>query len=222
MGPSTTFMVGYGEAINGSAIVENNYLFNNSNTIKSWTNLSLKNNLVSGFFNLVPAVGVDYSNLKIDNNKYYLHHPVLTGVFGGIFSKWQSVGFDLNGSQTDLSRTGMDIIVRPNKYESGRGHIVVYNWDKLNSANVDISSLGLKNGDDIAIYDVQNILGQPVFSGKYSGSPISLPLNLTVRAKYFGDFSNAYHPLRETHTRNPSSPPRLRLRLHTKHIRQMS
>jgi hypothetical protein len=89
--------------------------------------------------------------------------------------------------------TGLFAYVRPNVYEAGRAHICIFNWGNLNSTSVDVSSIpGLQAGDYYELIDAQNPLGPPVATGKYGGSTITVPLNLSVIA-----------PIRGT----PSTPP---------------
>jgi hypothetical protein len=76
--------------------------------------------------------------------------------------------------------TGIKIIVRPNKYERGRAHIIVLNWDKAPSVTVDLSNSGLTAGTAFEIRDAQNFWGPAVLSGTYNGSPVVLPMNLTA------------------------------------------
>jgi hypothetical protein len=78
------------------------------------------------------------------------------------------------------------IFVRPNQYERGRAHIVVFNWPRLSGADVDISPAGLSIGDTYEIFDVQNVFGPPVTSGTYTGAVVRLPMNLTAMAAPVG------------------------------------
>ena len=74
--------------------------------------------------------------------------------------------------------SGVEVFVRPNKYESGRAHVIVYNWERRNTVAVDVSAAGLRPGDSYDLINVQN----PEFdvrSGVYSGSPLNV--NMTNR-----------------------------------------
>jgi hypothetical protein len=65
-----------------------------------------------------------------DNNSYYGN-----GIFGynrsGTFlSGWQDwTGFDLHSTWNPHAPTGAWTFVEPNKYETGRANIAVYNWN---------------------------------------------------------------------------------------------
>jgi len=79
------------------------------------------------------------------------------------------------------------VIVRSNRYEKGRAHIVVFNWERRASVAVDLSSAGLVEGDIFEIRDVQNLTGTPVVTGRYAGSRIELPMNSSAVLKPHGD-----------------------------------
>ena len=73
---------------------------------------------------------------------------------------------------------GTRVFVRPNAYEAGRAHIIVYNFDQLSAVSVDLSSL-LKPGERYAILDAQNFFGPPAVTATYDGRPVALPMQLT-------------------------------------------
>lgn len=71
--------------------------------------------------------------------------------------------------------------VRPNLYEAGRGHVIVYNWTRQPYVDVDISSLSLSPGDVFEVRDAQNFYAAPVVTGVYQGGTVSIPMTgLTV------------------------------------------
>lgn len=65
--------------------------------------------------------------------------------------------------------------VRPNRYEAGRAHIVVYNWGVEDTVTVEVGTV-LRIGDRYEIHNVQDLFGTPVASGTYEGSPIRIPM----------------------------------------------
>ncbi|MCC7009015.1 MAG: chitobiase/beta-hexosaminidase C-terminal domain-containing protein [Acidobacteria bacterium] len=66
--------------------------------------------------------------------------------------------------------------VRPNAYEPGRGHVIVYNWQRLAEVAVDLASLGLEPGETFEVRDAQDFFGPPVAVGTYDGSPVRIPM----------------------------------------------
>jgi hypothetical protein len=67
------------------------------------------------------------------------------------------------------------VFVRPNRYEPGRAHIVVYNWGRLPQVAVDVSGV-LVEGDRYEVRNVQEVFGPPVSGGVYQGGTIDVPM----------------------------------------------
>jgi hypothetical protein len=94
--------------------------------------------------------------------------------------------------------TGVDTFVRPNRYEPGRAHVIVFNWDRANDVSVDLSDAGLASGAAFEIRDVHSMGGDPVASGTYSGSAVTIPMSrLTVVTPLIGGSSSPKHPAPE-------------------------
>ncbi len=180
---------------NINCVVDNNYMAgDNGLQIRKWQGVIARNNFIANksgtLINIDVPIGYNYSNYTINNNQYFgfegqslfassfqagtpIHGDRLT------FSQWQNLtGVDQASRFTTGLPTQNWIAVRPNEYERGRGHIVVYNFLRQNTVNVDVSNV-LTVGSTFAIYDVQNLFGQPVLEGTYNGGNIGLPMNLT-------------------------------------------
>jgi hypothetical protein len=67
------------------------------------------------------------------------------------------------------------VFVRPNRYEPGRAHVVVYNWGRESHVAVDLAGV-LQAGDRYEVRNVQDLFGAPVVSGEYQGAPIRIPM----------------------------------------------
>jgi len=107
---------------------------------------------------------------------------------------------DLDSTFIQNYPTENSTFVRPNLYERGRGHIVIYNWEELDNVLVDISDLGLDEGEIFEVRDVENFYGPAVLTATYShqNSSILLPMNLIAIAPIVGDMSHM--PTDLTHT----------------------
>jgi hypothetical protein len=82
--------------------------------------------------------------------------------------------------------TGVQVFVRPNVYEAGRGHIAVFNWDLKSTVNADVSSI-LTVGAPYEVRNAQDFFAPPVLSGVYTGGTLTLPMTgLTVAAPIGG------------------------------------
>jgi len=77
------------------------------------------------------------------------------------------------------------VFVRPNKYEAGRGFVVIYNFAAQNPVGVDVSSI-VATGAHYEIRNVQNVFGAAVASGTYSGGAVSIPMNGVAPPKPIG------------------------------------
>ena len=70
---------------------------------------------------------------------------------------------------------GAKVIVRPNRYEPGRAHVIVYNWDRKKSIAADLSGV-LKDGGKYRVVSAQDFFGEPVAGGTFDGKPVKLPM----------------------------------------------
>jgi hypothetical protein len=67
------------------------------------------------------------------------------------------------------------VFIRPNRYESGRAHVVVYNWNLDGSVDVDLTGV-LESGDLFEVRSVKDVYGPPLLAASFSGGAITLPL----------------------------------------------
>ena len=92
------------------------------------------------------------------------------------WEQWRNeTGFDQNSSITTSSPSGVDVIVRPNEYETQRAHIIIYNWEGANSVSVDVSRVGLQIGQKYVLHNTQNCINEKI-EGTYDGKPINIPM----------------------------------------------
>lgn len=91
-----------------------------------------------------------------------------------------SLGFDANGVLYGTRPTRTEIFIRPNRYQMGRVHIIIFNWNRLPTVEVDISSI-LPIGTPYEIRNAFNYFNDIVSSGIYDGKPIILDMvNRTI------------------------------------------
>lgn len=80
---------------------------------------------------------------------------------------------------------GTFVLMRPNRYESGRANIGVFNWDNEPVVRVDVSCI-LKRGDKYIVKDAQNFWGKCVAEGVYKGGMMDLPMDLKETSALIG------------------------------------
>lgn len=181
---------------NKTCVVQDNYIVGNDALyLRKWSGATITGNKIVNKGGALVRVevpdGVTYNNYNINNNKYWG-----AGGSGSYFSSEFQSGSPVHGlnmSFTDWqSKTKADqsstysstlppenwVFVRPNEYEQGRAHVVIYNFKRDATINVDVSNV-LSIGAEFEVRDIQNILDEPVLKGVYSGGTISLPMNLT-------------------------------------------
>jgi hypothetical protein len=83
--------------------------------------------------------------------------------------------------------TGTQVFVRPNKYETGRANVIIYNWSQLPTVNVDLSGSGLAPGQSFEIRDAENFFASPVFTGTYNGNTVAIPMTGLTVARPIGN-----------------------------------
>jgi hypothetical protein len=180
--------VGWGfGGVNRDAVVTGNYFMGGYFSVElwNWSTLQFSGNSVyspnSADVYLQLASGQNTAAYSFDRNTYYGANQFY---FLGQLRDWtswrSSAQIDAHSSYKTGPPTGQWIFVRPNKYEAGRANIVIYNWDLQPSAAVDLSTV-LKVGDTFEVRDAENYFGPPAVSGKYTGSPVKVPMSgLTV------------------------------------------
>jgi len=106
----------------------------------------------------------------------------------GLWDDWRKQsGFDADGAYEKGPPHGTHVFVRPNKFEPGRANIVVFNWDKAETVEVDPAQAKsndeprelLRPGTKYRIVSATNFYGDPIVSGTYDGKPIKLPMKPT-------------------------------------------
>jgi len=129
-----------------------------------------------------------------DNNKYYGGGFQLNSG-GTTFAGWQSTtGLDKNSTATASAPTGTWVFVRPNKYETGRANITIYNWNLGSTVVVDVSNV-LTLGKHYEVRNAQDFFGAPVLSGTYNGGSISIPMAGLIVAQPQGVVPNQPKPV---------------------------
>jgi hypothetical protein len=172
-----------GGSANKDITVRNNYWMGGQTALEVWywDNVTFTGNTTYSktSINMILSTlsGQSSKGYNWDNNTYYGR-----GVFrvGGDqnspWDAWRSLtGVDANSKMVGGAPAGLWTFVRPNKYESGRANIAIYNWDHTDKVNVDLSGV-LSSGDNYEIRDALNFFGNPVASGTYGGGSVSIPM----------------------------------------------
>jgi hypothetical protein len=76
----------------------------------------------------------------------------------------------------DGSPPGTMVRLRPNEYEPGRANLVVYNWERRASIQVDLSAACQNRLDRIEVRNAQDYFGAAVASGSCANPVVELPM----------------------------------------------
>lgn len=186
--PATDVRLGYAAA-NGDLELRDNY-FAGFTHVKGWQTLRVQNNTFVGEHSLVTLEvpdGLDAKSYRWDGNTYFSrtaqYSPLVISQNGkNLASGWDEwrarTGFDPAGRYTLGRATGTRVFVRPNRYEAGRAHVIIYNWDGQAEVPVDLSQV-LKRGQRFRIVSSQDYYGPALVTDIYSGSLVRLPMKAT-------------------------------------------
>ena len=181
----TSSQFGYGPN-NDDLTLKDNYLAGYVRVLP-WERVTATGNTFVGLTSLVEMHVPSRETLKgyeWDRNTYLsgeVQYQPLSVVAGkeNISAGWQQwqqkAGLDRNGMYVRGRPSGTAVFVRPNKYETGRANVVVYNWDHKPHLEVDLKDV-LKLGQAFRIVSAQDFYGETIGQGKYEGKPVVLPM----------------------------------------------
>lgn len=150
-GAGANVMIGWKTLRNGDVVVENNYLVGGSPVLEFgfWSAARVATNTVI-------ATGAARGPRIVRRDP---------GARGQIWrDNWERP-----------APTATKVVVRANRYEKGRAHVVVLNWGQATAVAVDVGGV-LVPGDRYDVHNVQDLFGAAVASGTVVGSSITIPL----------------------------------------------
>jgi Right handed beta helix region len=182
---------------NQDATVRDNYLVGGIPVaeIANFRQITLTGNFLYGQDGMAVVLlpkGASARDYRWDNNRYYGPGVEGTKAIFALdnkaydFNQWrETTGFDRSSQYSPTRPGGVDVFVRPNQYDPGRGHVVVYNWDRRNAVDVNLGNV-LRTGQAYEVYNVADLFGSPVASGQYQGGSIRLPMGPVRVARALG------------------------------------
>lgn len=177
--------LGYGTR-DTNATVERNYILGEMSVWLStpFESLTFRNNKVVTTYHsciFTTMSSVTGSPTLWNANSYYSTYSAWQTQFAFIgnsflgFSPWKTTtGLDSTSTYANTAPPSQ-VVVRPNKYESKRGHVIVWNWSGAAGVDADLSTV-LSVGDTYEIRTAYNFLAAPVATGTYSGGTVRMPM----------------------------------------------
>ncbi len=175
---SGNMWLGY-DVPNADLVLTNNVIVGGDPALRLWywSSVSASGNVTAAAFTQVDvrgnARGIDWRGAAFHADAaapdWTLNDDHLT------LSQWLvQTGF--GGTATVLAAPSSPwIFVRPNAYETGRGHVIIYGWGKESQVAVDLSAI-LRVGDPYEVRPVERLFDPPVLAGVYAGGTLSLPM----------------------------------------------
>jgi hypothetical protein len=119
------------------------------------------NQMFGGEFTLRVPAGQDAAEYMFENNRFYGARVV------GVKSPKDQF--------LNMPAEGTLVFLRTNRYERGRANLGVFNWAKAPTVDVDLSQVGLTNGEPFEVRVVQDYLGSRIVATN-DGSALRLPM----------------------------------------------
>jgi hypothetical protein len=143
-----------------------------------WARATVTANIFVGSAELVNLMGGTGGWLWSGNTHWREATALAWNAGGGAvtFAAWQqTTGLGAADRVRNGWPTGARVVVRPNKYERGRAHVAVLNWDRAPSVPVNLGSV-LQVGDVYEIRNVRALWGLPLVRGTYAGGTVAVPM----------------------------------------------
>jgi hypothetical protein len=185
----------YGGA-NQDVVLQNNYFIGGyiSLEVRGWTSMNVSGNTFysatfAGIYLQLPSPHKPNA-LTWDENTYYGPEQFYLQGQRRSWDAWRAgMPIDAKSKYAPSPPAGVWSFVNPNAYEPGRGNIVIYNWDKKSSVEVDVSPI-LQAGANFEVRDAENFFSPPVLSGAYKGGTIRIPMTGLTAAQPNGAVPN--------------------------------
>ena len=147
--------------------------------IEDWDQATVQQNTIIGTQDVVALAAPSLAATVWQNNIYQRDTAATAWRYAGngySFGGWKTATGLGGGDQGIGGLPGTaKVFVRPNEYEAGRAHVIIYNWG--NAATVAVNLTGvLQNADSFEVRNVQNVFGAPVVAGRFSGATVAFPM----------------------------------------------
>ena len=169
---------------NGDIVVDSNYAVGGASGLEmrlQWNRAAVRHNVFVGdATTTMVSTGGNDASYQWAGNVYYRDSAAAAWRHDDAdrdFASWRSTtGLGRTDQAVATAPRATKVVVRPNKYESGRAFIVVYNFALQGTVDVDLSSV-LRQGSRFEIRNVQDVFGAPTVSGTYAGGSVAVPMN---------------------------------------------
>lgn len=195
------FSAGYSSFPNQDITILSNYFGNGALGCTRQPVLTVLGNTLAANSSVVGATyfipGTGTTSFEWDYNTYRIPKSSAFDYNGtpGTYAAWQGAsGFDAHSSFTTSPASTTVYFARANAYQTGRGHVAVYNWSGADNVSVDLSGV-CQTGRVYQARNAADYFGAVAKTFTYTGAAVSLPMtNLTVATPIGGSAPDATGP----------------------------
>ena len=178
----------------GDVTVRNNYWIGGRNPLelRNWRHATVTGNTIYAGENKLHTVVYegaepDRTPYVWDDNRYFGVGSFSYEGAKQTFEEWKaSSGFDKSSKHSPRKPQEPWVFVRPNRYEAKRANVVVYNWPKEESVEIDLSAV-LAVGDRFLVRDAFNYFAEPAEALVYDGKPVPVTMTGRTMVKPIGE-----------------------------------
>jgi hypothetical protein len=167
--------LGYGN-LSVTSRARNNILGNTFLRPFNWSTTSnslvVSGNQISNPNDQLTDMRGSWAGMTFSGNRWFGNGGVEFHPDSQTFSQWKAT---TRAQDTYITGrpSGQQVFVRPNAYEPGRAHVIVYNWSGAGSVTVSVP--GLATGQTYEVRNAQRFWDAPLVSGTYGGS-LTIPI----------------------------------------------
>ncbi len=169
-------------SVEKDVIARRNYWIGGAPAIElwNWERLVYEDNVAYSQSHLMLVLNYkpeqDVSRYRLNRNTYYGSGLMRLNGSNCRWPQWlETSRLDADSRYNEGRPRGSWVFLRPNRYEPGRAHLILYNWDLKDSVAVDLHSV-LPRGARFELRDAENFFGPPILTGIYNGEPVSVPM----------------------------------------------
>jgi hypothetical protein len=175
-------VLGFNGWVNGALAAHDNYLVGGGDVLDVgfWQSPVVSGNTLVGSSTMVSVHDTSTVGWQWSGNRYWRDPTLTEWTFRGTdysFAGWKAAsGIGATDQATAGQPAATQVFLRPNRYDRGRAHVIVYNWGSLAVVPIDLSNV-VRAGDHYEVRNVQDVFGTPVASGTYGGGAVGIPMN---------------------------------------------
>ena len=173
--------LGFAAWVNGTLSAHDNYMVGGGDVLDVgyWQSPIVSSNTLVGSGAMVNVHDTSTVGWQWGGNQYWRDPTLIEWTYRSTnytFAGWQAAtGLGATDHATPGQPAQPQVFVRPNLYEPGRAHVVVYNWSGQTSVLVNVSNV-VRGGNHYEVRNVQDVFGSPVVSGIYGGGSVAIPM----------------------------------------------